>query len=226
MERKELDEIISLLRERYPDGDRCGLRFDSAIQLLVSTILSAQCTDVRVNKVTPVLFAKYPDAASLAAADISDLEDTIRSCGLYHSKAANIKKCAQSILDDFNGNGPDNLDDMVKLAGTGRKTANLVMGEWYKEPAYVIDTHVKRIWHLIGISESTTPEAIERDLRKLIPPDDEKASDALALSHLLITHGRNTCVAGRPDCENCCIKEHCSSYTGTVKKSRTTKKKR
>lgn len=213
MERTELDEIIALLRARYPDGDKCSLGFNSAFQLLVSTILSAQCTDVRVNKVTPALFARFPDAASMAASDIDELESLIKSCGLYHSKAVNIKNCARMIVDDFGGEVPDNLDDLVKLPGTGRKTANLVMGEWYKEPAYVIDTHVKRIWHLLGISDSTSPETIERDLRALIPPDDPSAADALALSHLLITHGRSTCVAGRPDCANCCLKEHCAAFT-------------
>ena len=212
MERTELDEIIRSLRDRYPDGDKCGLRFGSPFELLVSTILSAQCTDIRVNKVTPALFERYPDVHSFAMADINELESIIRSCGLYRTKALNIKKCAQMVIDDFNGQVPDNIDDMVKLPGTGRKTANLVMGEWYKAPAYVIDTHVKRIWHLIGITDSTTPESIERDLRKLIPPEDKNANDALALSHLLITHGRKVCVALRPDCKNCCVSEHCAYF--------------
>ena len=212
MERKELDEIISQLRAAYPEGDRCSLVFRSAFQLLVSTILSAQCTDLRVNKVTPELFARFPDARSMAASDPEELESLIRSCGLYHSKAVNIRNCAEMIVEAYGGEVPDNIDDLVKLPGTGRKTANLVMGEWYKAPAYVIDTHVKRIWHLIGITESTTPESIERDLRVLIPPDDPASADALALSHLLITHGRNTCVALRPDCLHCCIKEHCAHY--------------
>ena len=161
---------------------------------------------------TPYLFERYPDAQALASADLAELESIIRSCGLYHSKAVNLKKCAGMIVDEFGGQVPDNIDDMVKLPGTGRKTANLVMGEWFKAPAYVIDTHVKRIWHLIGITDSTTPETIEKDLRILIPPDDEKASDALALSHLLITHGRNTCVALRPACPDCCISGHCAYY--------------
>lgn len=212
MERTELDTIISELRARYPDGDKCSLGFSSAFQLLVSTILSAQCTDVRVNKVTPALFERFPDAKSMAECDTGELESLIKSCGLYHSKAANIRSCARMIVNEFGGEVPDDLDDLVKLPGTGRKTANLVMGEWYKEPAYVIDTHVKRIWHLLGITGSTTPEAIERDLRALIPPDDPSSADALALSHLLITHGRNTCVAGRPECSDCCIKEHCAHY--------------
>lgn len=210
--REELNEIIRLLREKYPDGDKCSLTFKSPVQLLVSTILSAQCTDVRVNKVTPSLFARFPDAASLALADVSEIEELIHSCGLYRSKAANIKKCAEMIVERFDGTVPDNIDDLTKLPGTGRKTANLVIGEWFGRPAYVIDTHVKRIWHLIGITDSETPESIERDLRLLIPPEDPEASDALALSHLLITHGRNTCKAGRPDCAVCCIKEHCDHF--------------
>ncbi len=217
MRRKELDEIIDLLKKAYPDGDKCSLRFDSAVQLLVSTILSAQCTDVRVNAVTPELFRKYPDANALAEADITDLENTIKSCGLYRTKAANIKKCARMIVDEFGGELPDTLDELTKLPGTGRKTANLVMGEWYGRSAYVIDTHVKRIWHLIGITDSTTPESIETDLRKLIPPDDPESDKALRLSHLLITHGRNVCIANRPDCASCVIKEHCGHYKKLLK---------
>ena len=215
MLRDELDIIIKLLKEAYPDGDKCSLSFDSAFQLLVSTILSAQCTDVRVNIVTPVLFSKYPDAASMAAADVNDIENIIKSCGLYKTKASNIKKCAQMIVSEFGGEVPGTLDELVKLPGTGRKTANLVMGEWFGKSAYVIDTHVKRIWHLIGISDSTSPEAIEADLRELIPPEDHNAGNALRLSHLLITHGRNICVANRPECSRCPIKEHCAHYKGT-----------
>ena len=214
MTRTELNEIINLLRTAYPGGDRCGLRFGSAVQLLVSTILSAQCTDVRVNKVTPALFARYPDAQAFAAADTAELEELIRSCGLYRTKAANIKKCCEQLTELYGGEVPESLDELTELAGTGRKTANLVRGEWFGEPAYVIDTHVKRIWALLGISESTTPEAIEKDLRVLIPPEDPHAGDALALSHLLITHGRAVCVAGRPDCSVCPIKEHCAHFAG------------
>ncbi|MBR7062525.1 MAG: endonuclease III [Clostridia bacterium] len=214
MTRAELDEIIAELRQAYPGGDKCGLRFGSAVQLLVSTILSAQCTDVRVNKVTPALFARFPDARSLADADLSELEALIRSCGLYRTKAANIKKCCRQLTDEYGGEVPDSIDAMTELAGTGRKTANLVMGEWFGAPAYVIDTHVKRIWALLGISGSTTPEAIEKDLRVLIPPEDPKSGDALALSHLLITHGRAVCVAGRPDCQACPISSHCAHFNG------------
>ncbi|MBO7406390.1 MAG: endonuclease III [Clostridia bacterium] len=212
MTRSELDEIINELRTAYPGGDKCGLRFGSAVQLLVSTILSAQCTDVRVNKVTPVLFARFPDAQALAEADPAELEALIRSCGLYHTKAANIKKCCAQLMERYGGEVPDSLDALTELAGTGRKTANLVMGEWFGEPAYVIDTHVKRIWALLGISAGTTPETIEKDLRELIPPEDPRAADALALSHLLITHGRAICVAGRPDCGNCPISAHCAHF--------------
>ena len=129
-------------------------------------------------------------------------------------KAANIKKCCRQLADEYGGEVPDSIDAMTELAGTGRKTANLVMGEWFGAPAYVIDTHVKRIWALLGISGSTTPEAIEKDLRVLIPPEDPKSGDALALSHLLITHGRAVCVAGRPDCQACPISSHCAHFNG------------
>ncbi len=212
MLRDELDTIIRKLRAEYPDGDRCGLRFSDPVQLLISTILSAQCTDVRVNKTTPALFARFPDAKAFADADVKEIEELIKPCGLYHTKAANIKKCCESIVNDFGGNVPGTIGELTTLAGTGRKTANLVLGEWFGRPAYVIDTHVKRIWSLLGITGSTTPEAIEDDLRTLIPPDDPEAGEALALSHLLITHGRNVCVARRPDCASCCIKDHCRHY--------------
>ena len=212
MTRAELDQIIDKLQAAYPGGDKCALRFNSAVQLLVSTMLSAQCTDVRVNKVTPALFARFPDAEAFAAADIGELEELIRSCGLFHTKAANIKKCCAQLVERYGGEVPGSLDAMTELAGTGRKTANLVMGEWFGRPAYVIDTHVKRIWALLGISDSTTPETIEKDLRVLIPPEDPNAADALSLSHLLITHGRATCVAGRPDCADCPISMHCAHF--------------
>ena len=212
MLRNELDEIIDSLISRYPDGAKCGLSWRNPLELLISTILSAQCTDVRVNLVTPALFAAFPDARAFAEADISDIEDKIRSCGLYRTKAANIQNCCRKLLEDYGGEVPDELDELVKLPGTGRKTANLVLGEWFGQPAYVIDTHVKRIWGLLGITESRTPEQIEADLRKLIPPEDPESEKALMLSHLLITHGRATCKAGRPACAECCIKEHCAHW--------------
>ena len=212
MHRDELNEIIRKLRERYPDGDKCGLRFRTPLELLASTILSAQCTDVRVNKVTPELFARFPDARAFAEADVAEIEDSIRSCGLFRTKAANIKKCCTRIVNEFGGEVPDTLKTLVKLEGTGRKTANLVLGEWYGQPAYVIDTHVKRIWGLLGITPADTPEKIEKDLRKLIPPEDPDAADALALSHLLITLGRDVCVAGHPKCAACPINMHCAHF--------------
>lgn len=208
MLRKELDEIIEILKKEYPQAE-CSLRWKSPLELLICTQLSAQCTDVRVNMVTPALFKRFPDAKSFADADVTEIEEYIKSTGLFRSKAKNIKACCRMIIDNYGGEVPDTLEELVKLPGTGRKTANLVLGEYFGKPAYVVDTHMIRLTHLIGISDGRDAVEIEKDLRRLIPPEDPKSKDALLLSHMLIDHGRKVCIANRPKCEECCLKDKC-----------------
>ena len=212
MLRKELNEIIDILKEEYPQAE-CSLRWKSPLELLICTQLSAQCTDMRVNMVTPALFARFPDAQSFADADVAEIEEYIKSTGLFRSKAKNIKACCRKIIDDYGGNVPDSMEELVKLPGTGRKTANLVLGEYFGKPAYVVDTHMIRLTHLIGISDGRDAVSIEKDLRKLIPPEDPQSKDALLLSHMLIDHGRKVCIANRPQCGECCLKEKCFYQT-------------
>lgn len=211
MHRNDFNLIFSALECEYP-GAQCSLMWDDPFRLLISTQLSAQCTDVRVNTVTPVLFEKYPDARSMADADIADIEEIIKSLGLFRSKAKNIRACAVKISEDFGGIVPDTLEELTTLPGTGRKTANLVIGEVFHAPAYVVDTHVKRICGLTGISDGKDATEIEMDLRRLVPPEDGMAKDMIYFSHRMVNHGRAVCVAGRPECEKCCIREYCRKY--------------
>lgn len=210
MLRKELDLIIHALEAEYPEV-RCSLNWRTPLELLISTQLSAQCTDARVNMVTPALFERFPDAQSFAEADVSEIEQYIHSTGLYKSKAKNIKLCCQQLLARHNGRVPDTMEALTALAGTGRKTANLVLGELYGYPAYVVDTHVTRLCGLLGVTTHTDPVGIEKDLRLLIPPDGPTPEKALALCHRLVYHGRKVCIARRPQCSVCCLKHLCPS---------------
>ncbi len=210
MLRRELDLIIEALEAAYPEA-HCSLTWHTPLELLISTQLSAQCTDARVNLVTPALFARFPDAKAFAQAPVEEIESYIHSTGLYKNKAKNIKLCCQQLLERHNGTVPDTMEAMTALAGTGRKTANLVLGELYGKPAYVVDTHVTRLSGLLGITEHTDPVQIERDLRRLIPPDGPHPEKALGLCHRLVLHGRAVCIARRPQCGVCCLKELCPS---------------
>lgn len=196
-------QVVERLEREYPDAI-CSLTYEDPLQLLIATRLSAQCTDIRVNMVTPALFARFPDAQSFADADIHEVEELIRTCGLYKTKAADIVACCRKIVSDFGGRVPDTIEELTSLQGIGRKTANLVLGDIYHKPAVVTDTHFIRICGRLGFVDTTDPYKVERAMRELLPP--EKSSD---FCHRIVLHGRAVCTARKADCENCCLKELC-----------------
>ena len=203
---ERLPEIVRLLRALHPDAT-CALDFENPLQLLVATILSAQCTDERVNKVTPVLFARYPTARALAEADREELEQIVHSTGFYRNKAKNIQEACRRIVTEYGGEVPSNMADLLSLAGVARKTANVVLGNCYGiADGIVVDTHVKRLSERLGLTTQTDPEKIERDLMAMSPQ-----SDWIDLSHLLIFHGRRVCDARKPRCVDCPISYLCPS---------------
>ena len=198
-------EVIDRLKKEYPDVG-CTLDYDQAWKLLVSVRLAAQCTDARVNQITPKLFAAYPTLESLAAADIGDLEEIVRPCGFYHMKARSIKEMSAQLLLHFGGVVPDNMKDLLSLSGVGRKTANLILGDVYGKPAIVADTHFIRITGRLGLTKSKDPVQVEKDLRPLIPP--ERSSD---FCHRVVWFGRDTCRARKPRCKSCPMAAFCPS---------------
>ncbi len=201
-------QVIRALAKAYPDAV-CALTHKNAYQLLVATILSAQCTDERVNMVTPGLFARYPDVRALALADQGELEAMIRSTGFFRAKATSLRGMAKGVVEEFGGEIPRTLDELVTLPGVGRKTANVVLGTvWGIATGVVVDTHVKRISNLLGLTQSTNPEQIEQDLMQLIPQ-----SEWVDFSHRLIHHGRRICIARRPQCPICPLL-HCCQRVG------------
>ncbi|MDD5698348.1 MAG: endonuclease III [Victivallaceae bacterium] len=185
----------------------CPLNYGTPFQLLVATELSAQCTDLRVNQVTRELFKYYPDASSLAAASRDRLEALIRPAGLFRSKAENLIRAAQSLITDFGGEVPRTMDKLIRLAGIGRKSANVILGNAFGIPGFPVDTHVKRILNRVGLCASDDPEKIEAEVNAFIP--DKHWTN---LSHLLILHGRETCTARKPDCGSCVINHLCKYY--------------
>lgn len=198
MRRKERAEaFFGILEELYPEAV-CSLNYTTTHELLVATMLSAQCTDARVNIVTKDLFRKYPDITSFANADLKELEQDIKSTGFYHNKAKNIIECSKRILSVFGGEVPDNMEDMLTLAGVGRKTANLVLGDIFGKGGMVIDTHAKRILKRVGLTRETEPVRVEKDTENLLPR--EKHSD---FCHRLVLHGRALCMARNPKCDMC-----------------------
>jgi endonuclease III len=199
-------DILKILRETYPDA-HCELDHDGPFQLLIATILSAQCTDVRVNMVTPTLFKKYPNAETLAAAKQADVEDLVRSTGFFRHKAKNLIAAAQALVQNHHGEVPRDLAPLTHLPGVGRKTANVVLGNAYGiESGIVVDTHVARLSQRLGLTKQKDPVKIEKDLVKQIP------QNAWTLwSHLLIWHGRRRCMARNPDCPNCELRHLCPS---------------
>ena len=196
---------VEALEKEYTDA-LCSLEASNPLELLIATRLSAQCTDARVNLVTPALFSKYPTLEDYCNAEISDIEEIIHSCGFYRAKAKDIKEMAIKIRDDFDGQVPDSIEKLTSLPGVGRKTANLIMGDVYKQPAIVADTHLIRITNLLGLTDSKDPFKVEMQLKKLLPP--EKSND---FCHRIVLHGRAVCMARRPDCERCCMGEFCKS---------------
>ena len=198
---------VNALKKEYPDSI-CSLNAGNPFELLVATRLSAQCTDARVNLVTPALFARYRTLEDYANADVAEVEQFIRSCGFYRTKASDIVGMAKKILSDFDGTVPDNIDDLTTLPGVGRKTANLICGDIYKKPAVVADTHLIRISNLLGLVSTKDPYKVELALRELLPP--EESND---FCHRCVLHGRAVCIARRPQCEICCMNSFCDSYT-------------
>jgi endonuclease-3 len=203
--KKNTKIIIKKLKDKYGELE-CFLTHKNAFELLCAVCLSAQCTDDRVNMVTPGLFKAYPAPRNLAEANLKDVEKIIKSCGFYKNKAKNLIKMAQSLVIEHDSQVPDRMDKLVKLAGVGRKTANVVLGNWFKKSeGVVVDTHVKRLVNLLGLTNKNDPVKIEQDLNILVP---KKYWDNFSL--WLIAHGRETCVARRPSCSRCLIKKYCN----------------
>lgn len=205
--KNDAKKIIEILKEYYSDAT-CSLDFTTPFEMVVATILSAQCTDERVNKTTPSIFPYYSTPEDFANMDIKKLEEFIHPCGFYKNKAKNIKACAQKLIDDFNGVVPQTADELISLPGVGRKTANVVMLEAFGiAEGIAVDTHAKRISNLIGLSEESDPLKIEQDLLKLFPKEYIKD-----VNHLFVWHGRNTCLARKPQCERCPVRDYCKYY--------------
>ena len=206
MTKKEIAEFaVEQLKADYPDAI-CSLDANDPLQLIIATRLSAQCTDARVNLVTPELFAKYPTIDDYASANIEDVEAIVRPCGFYHMKARDIIGMAQMIRDEYGGTVPDTIDELVKLPGVGRKTANLIVGDVYGKPAVVADTHLIRISNRLGLVKTKDPYKVEMELKKLLPP--EESND---FCHRCVLHGRAVCDARKPKCEICNLKRVCKT---------------
>jgi len=196
-------KAVEILKKEYPQAI-CSLNASNPFELLVAVRLSAQCTDARVNLVTPALFEKYKTLDDYANANVKDVENIIRSCGFYKNKAESIVGMAQMIISDFGGRVPDEIDDLVKLPGVGRKTANLIVGDVYGKESIVVDTHMIRISNRIGLVNVKDPVKIETALKKVIPP-----SEGSDFCHRIVLFGRDTCSARKPKCEGCCMAEIC-----------------
>ena len=209
--KQQVQAIISRLEEEYPLAE-CSLQYDKDYELLFATRLSAQCTDERVNKVTPALFERFPTLQSLAEAEVSEVEQYIHSCGFYHGKARDIVACSKVLLEEYDGKVPGTMEELVKLPGVGRKTANLILGDIFHVPgSTVVDTHCIRLTNRIGlIDDMKEPEKIERKLRTILPP--EKSND---FCHRMVLHGRAVCKAQKPQCEQCCIRDLCVTGSKT-----------
>ncbi len=202
---EKVKQILFILQEQY-GPTKCYLNHENPWQLLVATILSAQCTDERVNIVTKDLFQKYKSVKDFAEANLMELENDIHSTGFYHNKAKNVIACCQKLLVEYNGEVPSDLESLTSLAGVGRKTANVVRGNWYGIPSIVVDTHVKRVSNLLGLTKNQDPVKIEFDLMKIIPKENW-----IAINTQLIAHGRKTCIARRPKCNECLLLAYCSA---------------
>ena len=206
--RQRIQKILDLLDEHYSVQKKCWLDYQSAWQLLIATILSAQCTDARVNLVTKDLFQKYPDLESFASADLKELEQDIHSTGFYHNKAKNIIGCARALLERHNGQIPSDIGELTALPGVGRKTANVIRGNIYDIPSIVVDTHVGRISRKLGLTAQEDPEKVEHDLEKKLPEDHW-----ILWNIQIIAHGRSICTARKPACAECFLKDLCPGRT-------------
>lgn len=211
MNKKNAVKMVEILKQTYPDAT-CSLDFETPFQAVVAVILSAQCTDERVHKTTPALFERCKTVEDFANIDIKKLEDFIHPCGFFRNKAKNIKLCAKQVLEKFNGQVPNNMQDLISLAGVGRKTANVVLLEVFGiAEGIAVDTHAKRISNLVGLSDEKEPEKIEQDLIKIFPKEYLKD-----INHLFVWHGRNTCIARNPKCDVCTINGYCKHYKKNV----------
>ncbi len=207
MTKKErVKRVLELLDENYGTDLRCYLDHQSPWQLLVAVMLSPQCTDARVNMVTPALFAEYPDAAALGRADAADVEEIIHSVGFFHSKAKNIIECSRMIAEEYGGEVPDSIEALTGLPGVGRKTANVIRGNIYNEPSIVVDTHVKRISKKLGFSKEDDPEKVEYELMRVLPRDHW-----IIYNIHIIRLGRTVCTARKPACGECFLRGVCPS---------------
>lgn len=205
---------IEALKKEYPDAE-CALTYSNPLELLIATRLSAQCTDARVNMVTPALFARFPTLDDYIAGSEEEIAQYIHTCGLYRTKARDIYAMCRKLKEQFNGKVPDNMEDLLTLPGIGRKTANLILGDIYGQPAVVTDTHFIRICGRLGLTESKVPQKVEDDLRKLLPP--EESSD---FCHRIVLHGRAVCEARKPKCDICCMKDFCKTVKNTSKRTK------
>ena len=199
-------KACDILEEYYPESV-CALRYSKPYELLIAVRLSAQCTDARVNIVTETLFSKYPTLEAFASADLSELEQDVKPCGFYRTKAKSVIEMANRLIDVYDSRIPDTMEELLTLSGVGRKTANLILGDVYGQPAIVTDTHFIRITGRLGLTDNKEPEKVERDLRPLIPP--ERSSD---FCHRIVQFGRDVCTARKPKCEECRMKSFCAYY--------------
>ena len=201
--------VVAALKQAYPDP-RCALEYEKDYELMIAVRLSAQCTDARVNLVTPALFAHFPTLDAFADADISEVEEFVRTCGFFRQKAHDIVAACRMLRDEYGGRVPNDMDALLRLPGVGRKTANLLLGDLYAVPGSVVcDTHCIRICGKLGLSEGKEPEKVERQLRAILPP--EESSD---FCHRIVLHGRAVCTARKPQCEKCTLRMFCKSFCG------------
>ena len=204
MTKKEyVAELILRLKQEYPNAE-CTLTTENPLQLLISTQLSAQCTDERVNIVTKELYKKYKTVYDFAAATVEEIEEMIKSLGLYKNKAKNLKACCETLIRDFDGEVPDTMEGLLTLAGVGRKTATLVLGEAFGKPAVVVDTHCTRLTNRMGLTKNKEPHKIEQDLKKILPPEEQ-----MNFCHRLVHHGRACCTARKANCADCVLNDIC-----------------
>ena len=210
--KKEATEILNILRNHYPEAT-CSLDFKSPFQMVIAVMLSAQCTDERVNKTTPLLFKDYGTPEKMAKMDIKELENIIHPCGFYKNKAKNALACSQVLVEKYNSIVPNNMEDLMSLPGVGRKSANVIMLEAFGDAQGIaVDTHARRISNKIGFSSKAEPEKIEQDLLKQFPKEDWKD-----VKHLFVWHGRYTCIARNPKCDKCPLQKHCNDYKARTK---------
>ena len=206
---EQVSQIIDILKDLYPDA-LCSLQYEKDYELLFAVRLSAQCTDERVNKVTPALYARFPTLESFAEADPAEVGTYILSCGFYNGKARDIVACARVLLEQYGGKVPGTMEELTALPGVGRKTANLILGDVYKQPAYVCDTHCIRITGRLGLTDgSKDPLKVERQLREVLPPEESSI-----FCHRMVLFGRDTCTARAPKCDACPLRADCAFFTG------------